>query len=290
MPWPKIGRVLAICGALIMMFGASVLPVQGAESAHREAGPLLQPSPRPTLPPQQRPNGDSSDGPGMGRITGTVIDLTTGAPTPGVRVNIGGVTTTTDSNGNYDQWLPAGPYAVALVLDPSMGTPAQGQVMVDLAAGATVVVHLSFRSPAAVVATQAPTNPTPTAAQPAAAPLASRSRGAAPRPHASPRLPRTGEQQSESAWLWIAFGTALLAAGGLLELRRMRRVPALAGASASSGTRLASGYDNARLLARLLAGNAREIQPERTHDAADGILLAALLATKAGEDHPSQQE
>src|SRR5262245_45667863 len=144
----KIGRILAICGALMLAFGVSALPAQGAEPARASNAPLLAPSPRPTLAPTSRPHGGGSNpGEEKGRITGTIIDLTTGAPASGIKVNISGVVVSSDGNGNYDLWVGAGPHTVALVLDPSQGEPAQGQQMVDVAADATVIVHLSFRSP-----------------------------------------------------------------------------------------------------------------------------------------------
>src|SRR5262245_4783626 len=127
----KIGRILAVCGALMLAFGVSALPAQGAERARSSDAPLLAPSPRPTLAPTSRPRGGGSNpGDGMGRITGTIIDLTTGAPAAGIKVNISGVVVSSDASGNYDLWVAAGPHTVALVLDPGQGEPAQGQQMV----------------------------------------------------------------------------------------------------------------------------------------------------------------
>jgi hypothetical protein len=286
MLWRKIGRMLVICGALMMVFGASVLPAQGAEPGQPEAQPLLQPSPRPTLAPTSRSHNDSNSGSATGHITGTIIDLTTGAPTPGIRVNVGGVIVTSDANGNYDLWVPAGPYTVALVLDAREGTPAQGQQMVDVAPGAMVVLHLNFRSQPVVNATPVAANEAPGA--PLIAPLAQPAGGRAPRPHASPRLPRTSEQPT-SAWLWMTFGALLLVAGGMLEFGRMRRTPARALAS-SGAPRRASGYENAQLLAALLVTNTGGVQPARPGAADSDILLAALLAVDAGERAPKDQE
>src|SRR5262245_52715027 len=128
----RIGRILAICGALMLAFGLGTLPARGAERPRTSGAPLLAPSPRPTLAPTSRPHGDSHSGDGMGRITGTIIDLTTGAPASGIKVNIGGVVVSSDANGNYDLWVASGPYSVALVLDASQGEAAQGQQMVDV--------------------------------------------------------------------------------------------------------------------------------------------------------------
>jgi hypothetical protein len=279
-----ISRMLVVCGVLMMLFGVSALPVQGAELDQAAAQPLLQPSPRPTLAPPSRSHDGSKSGAGMGRITGTIIDLNTGAPMPGIQVNIGGVVVNSDANGNYDLWVAAGPYSVALVLDPARGTPAQGQQMVNVGSGATVVLHLSFRGPQAATATPVTTKNVPAVPAASGAPLANRAGGSAARPHASPRLPRTAEQPN-NAWLWMTFGALLLMGGVALEFGRLRRAPQLAGATAAP--RPASGYENARLLAALLTGSAREAQPARR--AESDILLAALLTADAGEDGPGRQ-
>src|SRR5690242_20554293 len=69
--------------------------------------------PRPTLTPHAKPvhrSNDHAPDP-TGRITGTVIDLTNGAPAPGITVSVGGSIVTTDTNGNYDRArLPPGNY------------------------------------------------------------------------------------------------------------------------------------------------------------------------------------
>jgi hypothetical protein len=281
----KIGRILAVCGALMLAFGAGTLPAQGAEQTRASNTPLLAPSPRPTLAPTARARGGSNAGVGMGRITGTIIDLTTGAPTAGVKVNIGGVVVSSDANGNYDLWVAAGPYSVALVLDAGQGEAAQGQQMVDIAAGATVIAHLSFRSPPAptpVAANSAPAVPVEPTAAPA--PVAARSGSSAPRPHASPRLPRTADDSADS-WRWVALGALLLMGGVALELGRKRLQVQFAGVAACAA-RFVPGYENARLLAALLArGN--EAKPPRA--AENDILLAALLTTDAGKRDPDQQ-
>jgi hypothetical protein len=224
----------------------------------------------------------------MGRITGTIIDLTTGAPATGVKVNIGGVVVSSDANGNYDLWVAAGPYAVALVLDAEQGEAAQGQQMVDVAAGATVVLHLSFHSPLAPSATPVAVNSAPAVSvEPTAraAPLASRSRSSAPRTHASPRLPRTAEE-SDDAWRWVTLGALLLMGGVALELGRKRLQVQFAGVAARAA-RFAPGYENARLLATLLARGMDETTPVRA--AENDILLAALLTTDAGDSETKQQ-
>jgi hypothetical protein len=288
MVWRKIGRILAICGALMLAFGLGTLPAKGAEQTRGTGAPLLAPSPRPPLPPTARTDDDSKPGNGMGRITGTIIDLNTGAPRPGVKVNIGGVVVSSDANGNYDLWVAAGSYAVALVLDSTQGEPAQGQQMVDVSTGATVIVHLNFHSPLAPSATPAAADSAPAApAAPttAAAPLAARSAGGAPRPHAAPRLPRTAEDSSDSL-RWMALGALLLIGGVALELGRKHLQVQFAGVAARAA-RFAPGYENARLLAALLARRMDEAKPGRA--AENEILLAALLTTDQGEHLAGKQ-
>jgi hypothetical protein len=222
----------------------------------------------------------------MGRITGTIIDLTTGAPTSGIKVNVGGVVVSSDANGNYDLWVAAGPYSVALVLDANQGEAAQGQQMVDVGAGATVIVHLSFRS--LLPATPVVANSVPAVAiEPTAAPapLASRSGGAATRPHASPRLPRTADD-SDRSWSWVALGAVLLMGGIALELGRKRLQVQFANVAAQAA-RFVPGYENARLLAALLARGTNEAKPARA--AENDMLLAALLTTDHGKRDAKQQ-
>jgi hypothetical protein len=281
----KIGRILAVCGALMLAFGIGTLPAQGAERARASDAPVLAPSPRPTLAPTARPRGNSGSGEGMGRITGTIIDLTTGAPVAGVKVNIGGMVVSSDNNGNYDLWVAAGPYSVALVLDANQGEAAQGQQMVDVATDATMIVHLSFRSPLAatpIVANSAPAVPVEPTAAPA--PVVARSDSTAPRPHASPRLPRTADDADES-WRWVGLGAVLLMGGIALELGRKRLQVQFAGVAARAA-RFAPGYENARLLAALLTRGTNEAKPART--AENDMLLAALLTTDAGERDTNQ--
>src|SRR6266545_6408529 len=121
---------------------------QGAAPTRVQAQP-----PRPTLTPapsaipRSRSDDDQDNEPlATGRITGTVIDLASGAPASGIRVAVSDVTIITDANGNYDRsGLPPGTYVVTLVLTEDQGTPAQGPVTIKLTPGATVVQHLAFR-------------------------------------------------------------------------------------------------------------------------------------------------
>jgi hypothetical protein len=90
-------------------------------------------------------DGTASDG--TGRITGTVIDQTTGFPMPGIAVKVGDIIVYTDANGNYEvlNLLP-GIYPVELVLEPWQGQPSQETKMVTVEANETVVQHLSYTS------------------------------------------------------------------------------------------------------------------------------------------------
>jgi LPXTG-motif cell wall-anchored protein len=281
MRWHKIGRILAVCGALMVVFGLSALPAQGAESAPL-AHPLLAPSPRPTLGPTSRQRGGGQSTLAEGRITGTIINLTTGAPVPGVQVKIGDAVVFSDANGNYDLWVLPGPYSVELALSPEQGLPDQDQQIVDIMANQTTVLHLNFHTLPAPSATPAAPKATATPVK-HATPVEGRAKPRnVPRSPTTPRLPRTGEQES-NAWLWMAFGALLVMGGVALEYGRMRRAPQWVRATASVG-RTRSGYDNARLLARLLASDMQNTRPVRARAAESDLLLAALLAADAGEE------
>ena len=183
-----VGGVCLLLSGLNMWLGAAPAQAQG------------QPPPRPTLtpvPPTPVRSSDHSSPTAVpaGRITGTVIDQTTGAPAPNVAVSVGDQTVITDANGNYDRsGLPAGTYTVALKLADNQGIAAQAPVMIALGADATVVQHLAFRSPA-------PVAPTPVVA---AAPAA---------------LPVTGGADG-AAWAVFALGIALLGVGVALRGRQ----------------------------------------------------------------------
>ena len=193
------------------------------------------PPPRPTLTPTQTPTSaplpvqtptsapsDPTPLP-TGRIVGTVINLTTNAPAPGITVAVGDTTVTTDANGNYERaGLPAGSYRVVLVLTPAQGTPEQGPITVELAAGATAVQHLAFRSPLAATAVPAtPTAMPPTAVPPTAVPPK-------PTPSGPAMLPDTGHTDGAGAGL---LGMLILLAGigvwGLTEWSRRNAIKRL---------------------------------------------------------------
>jgi hypothetical protein len=191
------GSILIIVGVCVLLAGLSSWGGRGIAAVHAQT----QPPPRPTLTPAptSKPSSGSNNTSeaATGRITGTVIDLTTGAPAPGVAVTVGDTTVTTDANGNYDRsGLAAGDYQLALALAAGQGAPAQAPMVVALAADATVVQHLSFRSPPPAAAT-----PTPAPATPPAA------------------LPTTGGP-ADGAWLVLALGLMMIAGGVALQLRR----------------------------------------------------------------------
>ena len=202
-----------------------------------------------SIPPTSAPPADNADQPTQpptGRIIGTVIDLTTGAPAPGIAVAVGDAVITTDANGNYERGsLPAGSYPLALKLTPSQGTPAQDPLVVVLGANMTVVQHLSFNQPVPptpqptiappppTAAPPPPNQPIPAPAQPAPQPQAPRSarqpqaQPAASEPQApapAPRrtLPATG---AENVVIWVGGGILLALSVGLLGvgLRRTAR-------------------------------------------------------------------
>jgi Carboxypeptidase regulatory-like domain len=200
---------LIAAGLCLMLVGLGSWLGLGTTSARAQQPPIrptLTPAPSatpdqsrstPTPTPKRAPGPNRDDHKdeqpaALGRITGTVIDLTTGAPAPGIAVLVGDVTAITDANGNYDlPGLPADNYAVALALRAEQGVPAQESITVPLGAGATVVQHLAFRSPA------------PPTTAPAAAPLTT--------------LPATGGSV-DSGWSLLALGAGLIVLG--MRLRR----------------------------------------------------------------------
>jgi hypothetical protein len=193
----------SLLSAILFAVGLSKL-VAGVGSGLGST-PQAHAQPRPTLTPQpatptavQRPTRTpSSDGDderelaATGRITGTVIDLTSGAPAPGLPVMVGDVTVMSDANGNYDRiGLPPGSYVVALVLAEGQGSPAQDRITIELAVDATVVQHLFFRSQPAVSPTPVATVSTPPT-----------------------QLPPTS-RPAPSGWLWVVLGLGAIAIGG----------------------------------------------------------------------------
>lgn len=244
-----LGFALMLCGLAALSVGMAV----GPAATPAAAGPALQPSPRPTLIPTPDLRGDDHDYPdpaAMGRITGTVIDLRTGAPAVGKRVRVGEVEVTSDANGNYDTWVEAGQYPVALSIAQADGVVAQDVTTATVWGNDTVVVHLFYTSVAPAQAptaapTAAPVAPTlaPAAAAPVALPGnlpdtsvadAPASRPAAP-VEAPSSLPVTGDELLDPQSV-VLGGLALLALGAALMLTP-RRAPARVGAGASRALR-----------------------------------------------------
>lgn len=186
---------------MLLMLGACLWWGPGRSPAGALAQTL---PPRPSVTATPKPAGHSGSGSApsaTARVAGTVIELNSGAPAPGVAVMVGAHTLTTDANGNYDLGgLPAGTYQIALILAAEQGTPAQGPVTIALGAGATVIQHLGFRAPAAPAAT-------PTAA------LAAVVRPA--------ELPRTAGA-TDHAWLALLLVAALISLGAWARRRGMR--------------------------------------------------------------------
>jgi hypothetical protein len=193
----------------MLLFAAGLCLLVAGVGSGLGSTPLAYAQPRPTLTPLpatptavQRPtrtpssdDHDEQQPAATSRITGTVIDLTSGAPAPGIAVMVGEVTVTSDANGNYDRTgLPGGSYVVALVLTEGQGTPAQERITIELAADATIVQHLFFRS-------QPAASPTPVAT--AIAPPA--------------QLPPTSGS-APIRWLWVVLGLGAIAIGGWVSI------------------------------------------------------------------------
>jgi len=263
----KIGSTLAACGIVMLLFGVSALPALGAAPSPVR----MAPSPRPALAREK----GSSDTVLMGHITGTVIDLTSGAPSAGVGVLVGGALVWSDANGNYDHWLPVGTYTVTLELANGQGTPAQDVLNVAVLADVVTVQHLNFRSPQAATAVPtAAAKPKPAAAQPVVATptaVATSVPAAGGAPAVMPkRLPVTSESGS-AAWLWLTFGVVLLLLGGLVGFG-----PVLGGRSPALVLRAHAA--NSALLRTLLTAPVQAARPALPRGAqASDDLLAALL-------------
>lgn len=230
---PYIRALLVRAGLFVMIGLALQIAVAQPARAQSPPRPTVEPTATPTITPTvtttptAAPVDDKPDPTAVpaGRIIGTVIDLTTNAPAPGITVAIGDATVTTDANGNYQSAeLPAGSYRVALVLTAAQGTPAQEPILIELAAGQTVVQHLAFRSPVAATATALPTataTAAPTTLPPTAMPTS--------KPTAPVTLPDTGSAQQTSFSTGIV-GMIVLLLGlsiwGLNERSRRRAVKA----------------------------------------------------------------
>ncbi|MCG8352509.1 MAG: carboxypeptidase-like regulatory domain-containing protein [Chloroflexales bacterium] len=262
----SIGLVLS--GALLMMAGISV----GTEPDIVAAGPNLQPSPRPpvfsTIVPVDKsgPPAPTAAPEYRGRITGTVIDLSTGSPAPGKQVQVGEMTVSSDSNGNYDRnGLAPGSYPVQLMLGAEEGVADQGLETIELAANALVIKHLFFHS--ASIET-----PIPLATEAIGRSLPPET----PDPSAElvpSRLPITANDTSDRplGW-WLVVGAALVGMGLLLQFQQ-RLGSRLAPARWSSVTtpRTPQKMDERSLLESLLMAPRT---PQKTNERS---LLESLL-------------
>ncbi len=270
----KIGSTLAACGIVMLLFGMSVLPALGAAPSSVQ----MAPSPRPALVPIKR----SSATVQMGHITGTVIDLTSGAPSAGVAVSVGGTMVWSDANGNYDHWLPVGTYTVTLALADGQGAPAQDVVSVAVLADAATVQHLGFRDQLSAPAAPTAAPAQPVAVQPAVAPTATAANApvgaGGVRVTRPTRLPVTS-QSGSAAWLWLTFGMALLLLGGLVGFG-----PVLGGRSAALVLRTHAA--NSALLRTLLTASVQAVRPAspRAAPASDDLLAALLTANARKQD------
>ncbi|MDZ4721905.1 MAG: carboxypeptidase regulatory-like domain-containing protein [Roseiflexaceae bacterium] len=141
-------RTLLVIGGMLtclLGIGSLMLPIHPAIA---QSLPLPD---RPTLTPRPIPAESKQSNPivATSRIAGTVIDTRTGAPTAGITVQVGDTMVKTDANGNYDlNGLVAGTYTIALVLSADQGVAEQGALTISVAEDASVIQHLSFRSPA----------------------------------------------------------------------------------------------------------------------------------------------
>jgi hypothetical protein len=220
-----ISYSMMICGIVAMMIGFTLLPLPTSSTA----APALQPSPRPTIPPVTMiPYSEPTPVP-MGRITGTVIDLRTHAPTPNIAVQIGDTVVYSDANGNYDRWVESGYYTVTLELRDDQGAPGQPPLNIAVGPGDTVVAHLFFTSPApnelsAPITIEAPTTEPisePVAVVPAlpeVIPPKLPYTGVADTPATTidrqpTFLPRTATTIPFNAQFWFVVGFILLAGG-----------------------------------------------------------------------------
>lgn len=277
----KLFGMLGCAGAAVALACTIAVPsVNGAAGSQT----IPQPSPRPTLVPTALPTAlptarptsapkartKEPSAPAYGHVTGTVIDQRTGAPAANMPVFIGGERLMTDSNGNYDHWMPVGSYSVSLAVTSEQGHATAGTAVVNVTADSTTVQHLFFES---------------LAPQPQAQPEATAVLSASPEPtavakpkHASAKsapkpkhLPTTSAEDEQSpAWVWAAL--LAVVCGGMLSLRPVR----LALLSLAASHTQTSG-DNSNLLTALLTAQPRSPKRTRRPAKADSALLESLL-------------
>jgi hypothetical protein len=223
-----VSTSLIFCGVMLLMAGLSAL-LPGAAFAQQD--PLPAPSPRPAVEFTEQSSGGGSapDRSAIpGHIGGTVIDVVSSAPVPGMPVRIGDNIVTTDQDGNYGIWVSPGTYLVNVAPAPGQGDVVDGPMTVVVEPETPVIQHLRVALPAR----QAP------AAEPA--PVVEAAPVEAPR-----RLPRTNDA-ADSAWLWVLSGIMLMSSGiALSVLPSGRRILAARAAEVAH-------LSNQALLRRLL--------------------------------------
>lgn len=211
-----------VCGIIALVSGFTMLPAPTSVVA-QSLGPR---------PPLDTPTPNQARKPTEvipGRLTGTVIDLRTNAPTAGIAVAIGKQTVYSDANGNYDSWVTSGYYEVELKPTSAQGESVQPLQRVAVGPGDTVVVHLFFKSPAPTIVAQAVTSVAPTLALVSPTVVPSRVPNT-PVPHVSPVRPGDHVAAPQSLpdtaapagigtpGTWLLFGTVMLGLGILITL------------------------------------------------------------------------
>ncbi len=239
---------LLICGALLLVFGISAL-LPGAALAQQD--PVPAPSPRPAVQFTEQSSGGSSapDRSAIpGHIGGTVIDIVSSAPVPGMPVRVGDNIVTTDQDGNYGIWVSAGTYLVNVAPAPGQGMVVDGPMTVIVEPETPVIQHLRVALPTPEVQAVEPAVEEPVIE--------------APR-----RLPRTNDA-ADPAWLWVSLGILLIGAGiGLGMLPAGRRALATGAAGVAQ-------LSNQALLRKLL----HEQPSNRSSE--DEALLRELLESQ----------
>jgi hypothetical protein len=239
----KLASILICCGVLAILFGLGGLAGAPVASAQ---GFVPQPSPRPPVDLDGDSGGRSATTVAdTGHVTGTVIDVVTGAPLPGIPVRVGPDLVMTDENGNYDHWLPTGSYTVQVMVDPLRGAAAQEPMQVAVEAGGRTLQHLGVRPAAEAPAAPAPAPAPARSAAPVMAAEPEIAVAAADVPPAT--LPRTGVDV-DAGLVWIVAGVLLVGLGWALWGRPVSRLAPALGRS----SRLPSDFDRRAMLADLL--------------------------------------
>ncbi|NTV61944.1 MAG: carboxypeptidase-like regulatory domain-containing protein [Oscillochloris sp.] len=218
---------LMVAGIFALLIGFSTVP-----SPRGVAAQAPEPSPRPALVPTSSVSQDDTRPTEVvpGRVTGTVIDLRTGAPVAGIAVVVGNQTIYSDANGNYDIWLTSGYYQLDLALSATQGSAGQSAQAIAVGPGDTVLVHLFFTSPAPTATVTPVVLPTPTIAPILTAlPDTSVAHEKVPVPHTTvsalpQNLPHTAAAAGfGSAGTWILLGALLLGLSLVIQLAPRRR-------------------------------------------------------------------